>query len=373
MRAVAVSAVARRVGVIEADPPAIAGPDEVLLGSLDIGICGTDREIGAFEYGTPPAGSDHLILGHEALAEVLDVGPGVELLRPGDLVVPTVRRPCPDPACRACRAGHQDYCYTGAFTERGIKEAHGYMAELVVEAERNLVAVPAHLRAVAVLTEPLTIAEKALGQLFWLAQHRPPWVDPAAAPGERGRGLSALVLGLGPVGILGAMALLSAGFRTTVYSREQPPSDRIDLVASLGATYASSELVTAPELAEELGNIDVVYEAVGQSGFALEVLRVLGHNGVFILTGVPGLEAFVRTDPASLMREMVLKNQVLVGSVNAGADAFQAALADIERFERRWPDVTRSLIGGRYPPEEAAELIAGRPAGIKSVVCFEAT
>ena len=111
--------------------PGSSQPDQVMLRMLDIGICGTDKEICSFEYGTPPAGDDHLVIGHESLAEIVQAGTAVERLQAGDLVVPSVRRPCPHPDCLACRSGHQDYCYTGDFRERGIKEAHGYMTEYV--------------------------------------------------------------------------------------------------------------------------------------------------------------------------------------------------------------------------------------------------
>ena len=103
---------------------------------LDVGVCGTDREIISFEYGTPPDGFDYLIIGHESLGEVVEAGSKVSKVKPGDLVVITVRRPCPHPECVACRAGRQDFCYTGDFTERGIKQHHGYMTEFVVEEEQ---------------------------------------------------------------------------------------------------------------------------------------------------------------------------------------------------------------------------------------------
>jgi glucose 1-dehydrogenase len=342
----------------------------VMLRVLDVGICGTDKEICSFEYGTPPPGEKHLVIGHEALAEVVEVGSAVEGLRVGDLVVPTVRRPCPHPQCRSCRSGHQDYCYTGDFTERGIKEAHGYMAEYVVDREQNMVPVPPDLGDIGVLTEPLTIAEKALAQVLWLMQHRPPWLAPETPPGERGSGLAALVLGVGPVGLLGAMTLSVAGFRTYVYSRELPPSPRTDLARAIGATYVSSQATSFADLAAEMGNIDLIYEAVGHSHFALQALQVLGQNGIYILTGVPGLQAFIETDPASTMRNMVLKNQVLLGTVNAGPEAFAAARRDLEEFRRRWPETTDTLIAGRYPPDQAIELISGRQTGIKSVISF---
>ena len=269
MKAVAVFPGSQEVKVVEQEFPRLAQPDQVTLRMLDIGICGTDKEICSFEYGTPPPGDDHLVIGHESVAEIVDVGAAVERLAPGDLVVPSVRRPCPHPGCLACRSGHQDYCYTGDFSERGIKEAHGYMAEYVVDHEQYMNVVPPDLREIAVLAEPLTIAEKALAQIFWMMQQRPPWIDPETPSEERGQGLSALVLGIGPVGLLGAMVLVSAGFTTYVYSRELPPSPRIDLVAAIGATYVSSQTATFGQLAEQIGNIDLIYEAVGHSHFAL--------------------------------------------------------------------------------------------------------
>jgi glucose 1-dehydrogenase len=371
MKAVAVFPGSREVTVVEQEAPRLLEPDQVMLRMLDVGICGTDKEICSFEYGTPPPGDDHLVIGHESLAEIVAAGPAVERFAPGDLVVPSVRRPCPHPGCLSCRRGHQDYCYTGDFTERGIKEAHGFMTEYVVERQRYLNLVPPDLREIAVLAEPLTIAEKALGQIFWVMRQRPPWLDPDTPGEERGQGLSALVLGIGPVGLLGAMVLATAGFTTYVYSRELPPSPRIDLVEAIGATYVSSQATAFGELAEKIGNVDLIYEAVGHSHFALQALQVLGTNGIFVLTGVPGLQAFVEADPARLMRTMVLKNQVLLGTVNAGPDDFAAALADLGRFRRRWPAVTATLIAGRYPPEQAPDLILGRPAGIKSVIAFD--
>jgi len=282
-----------------------------------------------------------------------------------------VRRPCPHPGCLACRSGHQDYCYTGDFTERGIKEAHGFMTEYVVERERYLDLVPPGLRDIAVLTEPLTVAEKALAQVSWMMRQRPPWLDPQTPGEERGRGLSALVLGVGPVGLLGAMVVATAGFTTFVYSRELPPSQRIDLVSAIGATYVSSQATTFADLAEQVGNIDLVYEAAGHSHFALEAVRWLGINGIFVLTGVPGVQDFIQADPARTMRDMVLKKQLLLGTVNAGPDDFTSALRNLELFRQRWPEAVQTLIAGRYPLEQAAELILGRPKGIKTVIALD--
>src|SRR5436190_22286895 len=127
MKAIAVFPGRREVKLIEQERPTLRAPTDVKLRMLDVGVCGTDREIASFQYGTPPAGSEHLVIGHESHGEVLEVGAAVSRVHVGDLVVPMVRRPCPHDSCTACRQGRADFCYTGDFTERGIKEQNGFM------------------------------------------------------------------------------------------------------------------------------------------------------------------------------------------------------------------------------------------------------
>jgi threonine dehydrogenase-like Zn-dependent dehydrogenase len=329
---------------------------------LDVGICGTDKEIVSFEYGTPPVGSPYLIIGHESLGEVVEVGSGITRLKVGDLAVPTVRRPCDEPTCIACRADRQDFCYSGKFRERGINQRHGFMTEFVVEQERYLNPVPRTLRDVAVLVEPLTIAEKGVAQLKQI-QQRLPWQE---------KGMRAVVLGGGPVGLLGAMKLVLEGFETTVYSRTPAASDLEKLVTAFGAKFAHAETTSIADLASQVGSIDVVYEAVGASSLAFEVIPYLGTNGVFIFTGVPGRKGPVAVDTDAIMRDAVLKNQIIFGTVNASTANFADAIADIGSFVEKWPEALRSLITKRWPLDQAAELLAGKSGGIKNVIAVAA-
>jgi glucose 1-dehydrogenase len=172
MKAIAVFPDKKQVKLIEHPEPNIATPTQVKVRMADVGICGTDKEIVAFEYGTPPAGSEYLIIGHESLGEIVEVGPEVTNVRVGDLAVLTVRRPCHHPECLACRSGRQDFCFTGDFTERGIKQQHGYMTEFVVEEAKYVCQAPKALRDIGVLVEPLTIAEKGIAQLWQIQQRR---------------------------------------------------------------------------------------------------------------------------------------------------------------------------------------------------------
>jgi threonine dehydrogenase-like Zn-dependent dehydrogenase len=367
MKAIAVFPASRTIRLIDAPEPVLTSPTDVKLRMLDVGVCGTDREIARFDYGTPPDGSEYLIIGHESLGEVIEVGPGVTALRPGDLVVPMVRRPCPHDTCTACRASRQDFCFTGDFTERGIKGRHGFMTERVVDDARYMNVVPGGLRDVAVLVEPLTIAEKGLMQL-WQVQQRLPWGATVEAGKSYGYRHRAVVLGAGPVGILGTMALVAQGFETFVYSRVKAPNPKATLVEAIGARYVSAEETSLDGLARRVDGIDVVYEATGASRIAFEMLQIIGPNAVFIFTGVPGRKGPVEVDTDALMRNMVLKNQVVFGTVNAGKDAFEAAIRDLTVFKQRWPKETAALVTGRFPMEAYADLLLGELTGIKNVL-----
>jgi threonine dehydrogenase-like Zn-dependent dehydrogenase len=367
MRAIAVIPSIRQVSIIDQPEPNIVRANEVKLRMIEAGVCGTDKEICAFEYGTPPLSTEHLIIGHESLGEVIEVGAGVTRVRVGDLVVPMVRRPCPHLHCAACTGGRQDFCFTGDFTERGIKQQHGFMAEYVVDDEIYMNRVPQKLREIAVLVEPLTIAEKALMQV-WDVQQRLPWSCPREPGKSQAHCRRAVVLGAGPVGLLGAMALVNGGFDTYVYARESVPNLKADILNKIGAKYVSAETNTLEEFARGVGNVDLVYEATGASGLAFDMIQQLGTNGIFVFTGVPGRKRPIAVDTDLMMRNLVLKNQVVFGTVNAGRKAFEASIRDIGIFTERWPEAVKSLITGRFPMEAHADLLTGASRGIKNVI-----
>ena len=255
MRALAVYPGEKTIGVVDEPEPRPQRDTEVLLRVLEVGICGTDCEIARFQYGAPPPGSPHLILGHELLAQALAVGEAVTRVKPGELVVTMVRRPCPHPGCVACAQGRPDFCFTGDFTERGIKGRHGFMTELVVDEERYMHVVPPHLAEVGVLVEPLSIAEKALIQVRDV-QDRLPSSPGGAETESPGHGRKALVVGAGPVGLLGALAFLVRGFETWVYSLEPAGSAKARWVEAVGASYVPSGSMPLRALAERLGHVD---------------------------------------------------------------------------------------------------------------------
>jgi len=367
MKAVAAFHASREVRVVRHPEPRLSHPTSVLVTTLEVGVCGTDGELCAFHFGYAPAGEDYLILGHEALGVVEAVGEGVQGLAPGDLVIPSVRRPCPEARCPACRSGAQDYCVTGRYTERGIFGAHGFLSERFAENERYLYRIPVELRASGVLVEPLTIAEKGLRQYVSI-QRRLPWLRDADDR-EILRGRRALVLGAGPVGLLAAMLLRLRQCEVTVYSREEEGSNRGALVREIGATYISARDVPVDALAERIGGIELVYEAAGAPALTLAVVERMGPNGVFILTGATGGGGRLEVGADALLNRMVGGNLVLAGTVNASHDDFTAAVEDLAAFDAAWPQALRRMITGRYPMEAFAERALNR-TGIKEIIDF---
>ena len=370
MKAVGVVPGRKEVRQLEHPHPQITRDNEVHIRTLEVGICGTDREICTFAYGQGPAGCDYLVLGHECLGEVVEIGAKVKHFKAGDLVVPSVRRPCPDPNCLPCREGRQDFCSTWKFTERGINQRHGYMTEYFVEEETFLTPVPKTLRDVAVMAEPLTVAEKGLAQAWQVQKRVPGWEHPNHDGKGRGFGKNAVVLGAGPIGLLGAMKLLIEGFKVYIYSRSPKPNFKADLAESIGAEYVSAVKMGADDFAQMVGNIDLVYEAVGEGHVSFEIVRVLGINGVFIFTGIPAQKSAIPIHADNIMRNITLKNQAIVGTVNASPQAFIDAIHDLGEFKKRWPKALSALITGRHKIDGYRELLVGKAQGIKNVIEF---
>jgi len=283
--------------------PAITGLEQVLFRVREVGVCGTDRELARFAFGYPPAGEEFLALGHEALGEIVEMGPAVRDLRRGDLVVPTIRRACPGP-CPSCGAGRRDLCRTGDYRERGIFGLHGYLTDFAVDSVRDLVPVPANLAAYAILVEPLSSVEKVIESV--LRSHQ---ADPQTA----------LVLGAGPIGILAALRLQLQGVKVTVQSLEPDDDPRVRLLKQAGVRYERDGRDKA----------DLVIEATGSAEAGLAGLERLGPNGVLGLLGardghgpIPWLE-------------MIRNNQTIVGSVNAALSHFKRAVKTLSMLERR--------------------------------------
>ena len=258
---------------------------------------------------------------------------------------------------------------TGDFTERGIKGLHGFLAEYVVDDAQYLHVVPRALRNAGVLTEPLTIAEKAFVQASHIEQ-RMPWLVGITPQSPERDELTAAILGAGAIGLLGALALRAMDIETYVYDRVPPPNAKSRLVELIGAHYISPT-DSSSSFTDLISHVHFIYEAVGVSQLAFQAIMALSPNSILVFTGVPGLGAYQELDTDTLMRNMVLKNQVILGTVNADAASHTSAIRHIGTFMERWPKALETVISGRYPLDACRDLLLGQTSGIKNVISFE--
>ena len=297
------------------EPDPAEGP--VLVQSLAVGICGTDRELLAGDgYGAPPPGADRLVLGHEGLGRVI-AGPGT-----GDLVVGMVRHPDPLP-CPECAAGEWDRCANGDYTEHGIRGRHGFARERWRTTPDRLVRLDPALDRVGVLLEPASIVAKA-----WEG------IERVTGPGRR----TVLVTGAGPIGLLAA--LLGAQLGHDVHVLDLAPDGPKPALAGELGTYHTAD---PPEAS-------VVLECTGAAEVVAAVLAGLPRNGTLCLTGVSPHPV-----PVRLTRDVVLFNQVVFGTVNANRRHYERAAAALRRADPSWLE---RMITSRVPLDQAAGAFA---------------
>jgi glucose 1-dehydrogenase len=338
----------------EVDRP-IPGQGELLLRVQRVGICGTDMDIVSGFYGEAPQASPYLIIGHESLSRVEEVGPGVEGFSRGDLVVPTVRRDCPE-ECLNCRSGESDMCLTGHYREHGIKALHGFAAEFAATDSRFVVKLPETLSETGVLLEPLTIVEKGISQAFRIQQARMKW-EPK----------SALVLGSGPVGLLATALLRIRGLEVTAVARKPADSMKARLVASTGATYVNVE--EAP-LSTMEDRFDLVFEATGSTSVALEAQNLTGTNGIVSFVGI--YRSKVATEDAGkVFTSLVLGNRLFFGSVNANISYFEQGALDLTAIENRFGGLLSRIITDKVPVSKWERAYAPKGENVvKTVLQF---
>ncbi|OGN65245.1 MAG: alcohol dehydrogenase [Chlamydiae bacterium RIFCSPHIGHO2_12_FULL_49_9] len=364
MKAIVLTPHTKNVRLMDWPEPKIETATQVKMRTLFVGICGTDREEASGGRADAPKGQKELVIGHEALAEVVQVGANVKSVKPKDLVVVMVRRPCSE--CPMCKKGAADMCQSGNYKERGIKELHGFHAEWIVEDEQYLIKVPSALKEIAVLTEPTTVVEKAIDHACRLQVARLP-VDPDPKKWLEGKGV--LVAGLGPIGLLAAMVLRLRGATVLGLDIVDPQSLRPRILQIMGGKYVMGTDAAVQDAKEAHGEIDMIVEAAGIPKLDFELISPLGCNGVYVLTGVPGDDRPLNVDGGAMMRQLVLKNQVIFGSVNAGKDHFKQAVLDLEKAKNRWSGAIEQLITSKTAYTDFDQVLTKRkPDEIKAII-----
>lgn len=346
MRALTVTPLEAGTLAVTDVPDPAASDGAVLVEGLALGVCGTDREIADGAYGWAPAGRDRLVIGHESLGRVLEApeGSGFDA---GDLVAGVVRRPDPVP-CGACARGHFDMCRNGEYTERGIKQIDGFGSEQWrIEPEYAVRLDPA-LGRTGVLLEPTSVVAKAWDQIERVGNRS--WFEPQRV----------LVTGAGPIGLLAALLGTQRGLDVHVLDLVTDGL-KPELVRALGATYHSESVSTVAEQIKP----DIILEATGVGAVVVGALGGTVPYGIVCLTGTSTHHRKIPVDVNTLNHELVLDNDAVIGSVNAGLEHWAQAADALASADAHWREqlLTRSV-----PLERALEAFEPHDDDVKVVV-----
>lgn len=330
---------------------------KVRVRSLFTGICGTDRGIvnAKITFTYPPDGFNFLVLGHEELGIVEEVGEGVTTLKKGDYVVPVVRRGCG--VCLNCRIGRQDFCETGNFIEAGIRGKHGFMREEFVDDELWLVKVPDEIKEIAVLTEPLSNVVKAVDEILFL-QKRMIWTCEDSTFGCR----NAFVIGSGPIGTFFSLILSTLGFNVYIINKRDPTTIEEYVARRINATFINSSREE-----NKLPNADLIVDTSGVPSAFIPLMSKMKPNSALILFGTVEGEKYEIT--SNLVTSIVEKNILVMGSVNASKKDFQGAINYLSLWRSRYLDILEKMITSKVPVDKAPEVLMKKPIGeIKTVI-----
>ena len=331
---------------LEDVPEPEARDGSVLVEAIAVGVCGTDVEIVEGKYGWAPRGKTRLVLGHESLGRVVDPGP-TGGLKKDDLVVGIVRRPDPVP-CPNCAVGEWDMCRNGQYTERGIKQIDGFMSERWRIEPDYAMKVDSSLGLLGVLLEPTTVVTKAWEQIVVVGR-RAFW-EPRTV----------LITGAGPIGLLAALLGKQRGLDIHVLDRADSGT-KPELVRSLGASYHTG---TVAGIGFEP---DVIIECTGVGQVIADSIRSIAAGGTVCLTGIGTGGSTTGPGTADVAAGAVLRNNVVIGSVNANKRHWYKAGEALARADRAW---LAQLVTRRERPNDFARALQRTPEDIKVVVQF---
>jgi len=302
----------------------------ILVKVLRVGVDGTDKKIVSAGYGDAPDKDEFLIIGHECLGQVESVGKNVVELKPGDYVVPTVRRPG---TSLYDHIGMSDMTTDDTYFERGINLLHGFLTEYFIDEPEHLVQIPSGLKHTGVLLEPVGIVVKAITQAYEIQRRLRVWKPKRAA-----------VLGNGSIGLLATLLLRLRGIHVVTTGIQEPPYLNSDLIEEIDAKYINAKKETLKQISKKHGPFDLIIEATGQSPLVFEAMEILAKNGVLALLSITGGNRTVEIPSDKINQSFVLGNKVAFGSVNANREHFEMAIKEMTHAEFQYPGWLQKLL-----------------------------
>ncbi|WMT51902.1 MAG: glucose 1-dehydrogenase [Ferroplasma sp.] len=329
---------------------------EVKLKPLYTGICGTDRgEVHgnlSFAYNHP--GYNFLVLGHEAVCQVIDAQENEYGIKTGDYVVPVVRRPG---ECVNCRIGREDNCSDGKKNEAGITGLHGFMRDYFFDMPENLVKVnDRSMVREAVLTEPAKNVMKAF-EVFDTVSRRSIFQNKDSTF----IGKNCLIIGSGSEAFLYSMMANEYRFNVYMTNRHSLEESKLSILEKTGSIFFDYTSGIP------LKGIDLLIDTSGDPATIFRFVRTMNNNGVAILFGTKGNAPGTQVNGEDI-DYIIERNISMVGSVDGSKKHYLDALRYIEKWNHAHNSVIGDLITGTYSPENT-EIFLKKPEGeIKSII-----
>lgn len=339
------------VRIIDMPVPSLEA-DEILVRVTRTAFSRRDRLLLESKDTVLPDGGDFIIPGHIAVGRVVEVGSMIKELGPGDLVVPTIRRDC-----NRCIDARSDLCpHPERYDDSGLKGAHGFARELVAVQGRYLVKIPEHMEEVALLLTPLSIAEKAHHEAVQLSRR----YNFYCYQELEGTAPRALVTGMGPVGIMAAFLLSLYSYRLTLFCRRDSDDLRSRLFEPLELEYINSSRIPTERLEKAGYSFSQIFETTGDPDYIARIMPFMAPNAIMVLMGAPektDKDHRTEIEAGYLFSRMVMGNQIMIGSIKAGRDAFDSAVKHLSELYDLYREPLSALVGDTYPMEEYKTLL----------------
>ncbi len=319
------------------EPPRSDGA--VLVRTLALGVCGTDREIVSGTYGWAPPGEKRLVIGHESLGEVCEAPAGQRISAPAIASSASCAGPI---RCRAPPAPSANgiCAATAAIPSAASRNATATARIFSASSPNFLVKVDRALGDAGVLVEPTSVVAKAWDHTERIGRRSRAWQPQTL-----------LVTGAGPIGLLAALMGAQRGLDVHVLDHHDSAEKRA-VVHGLGATFHLEKLTDALKP-------DILMECTGAPSVVRDALGRTAPDGIVCLVGVSSPGHDFDIDVGGLNRTMVLDNDAVFGSVNANRRHYEDAVAALERADPTW---LARLLTRRVPVEQWTQSLAS-PTG----------
>jgi threonine 3-dehydrogenase len=271
---------------LETVPEPEMGINDVRIAVRKTGICGTDLHIASWDPWAAKTIHPPLVVGHEFVGTVLEIGSNVTDLQPGDLVSGEGHVICGH--CRHCRAGRWNLCANSVGL--GVGRDGAFAEQVVLPVTNVWHHWPGIDEDVAAIFDP-----------FGNAVH--------TALAFPVLGEDVLVVGAGPIGLMATAVARHAGARFVVVS--EPNAFRRDLAGQMGATHVIDPRARSlADIQGELGMVegfDVVLEMSGNPQALRDAMANMAHGAGMAILGIP-------TDEVALdFNQLVFKMLTLRG------------------------------------------------------------